>query len=540
MGVCIYMIRHKARWAVAACMICAVQPWTVSAAIPVTAGDATVYQTDLDRAQESYPGELTDNYEARYSTIRVVKRGNNETSSLKDKNAKAEPADRVPTRVDADKMKYTSSTGDVYAEGNVILRKDNQELQAPRVEGNTNTTEYKTSGGSYRYKVDGGRSKDLTGKQLTYRSSDSYMTADSADGWSDPYYITGTDVVYDGEVGHIKKGSMTTKNAKAFVHTSDYRIEGQDIVVYPGDKAVIKHASFFIKNFRLFSLKSYTVSLRHDKEGQFNIFSLLPRPMYNSDDGFGFRGNTAYPVGPKGEIALDYEWYSQEGFKPSLGYRHSVPWGNMSLGYKNEKDTYNDETVWIEKTLEFRADTHAYHVGHTPFTVRGGVNAGYWKEDEVRDVRGMHYQYYGELSHDAIRPWKNATLRFFMGYERDYYKYNDTVRSMPYWGVTFRNKITNRLTTFASYNQRNIDRNNSPYFFDTIETPKEFRYGLSYKVSRIDDFTVSVKVNVETGESEDINYTWHRDLHSFDSFLTYKSKSSGSKWEFKIIARDFS
>ena len=48
--------------------------------------------------------------------------------------------------------------------------------------------------------------------------------------------------------------------------------KGQDIKVYPGDKVVIKKPSFYIKNFKVLSLPSYTTSLRHDKEGKFSIF----------------------------------------------------------------------------------------------------------------------------------------------------------------------------------------------------------------------------------------------------------------------------
>ena len=58
-------------------------------------------------------------------------------------------------RIDANKMSYTGSTGDVYAQGDVVVSQGNQTLMAPRIEGNTKTTEYRTVGG-YRYLEDGG------------------------------------------------------------------------------------------------------------------------------------------------------------------------------------------------------------------------------------------------------------------------------------------------------------------------------------------------------------------------------------------------
>ena len=57
---------------------------------------------------------------------------------------------------------------------------------------------------------------------------------------------------FDGQTGHMEKGMVTTKHAMAFKHTPDYRVEGQDIKVYPGDKVVIKKPSFYIKKLLKF------------------------------------------------------------------------------------------------------------------------------------------------------------------------------------------------------------------------------------------------------------------------------------------------
>ncbi|MFR0064503.1 MAG: hypothetical protein ACLRUM_04305 [Veillonella parvula] len=85
-------------------------------------------------------------------------------------------------------MSILGSTGDVYAQGDVVVSQGNQTLMAPRIEGNTKTTEYRTVGG-YRYLEDGGKTKDITGQNMTYRTSDRHFEADQAMGWSDPYYV---------------------------------------------------------------------------------------------------------------------------------------------------------------------------------------------------------------------------------------------------------------------------------------------------------------------------------------------------------------
>ena len=66
----------------------------------------------------------------------------------------------------------------------------------------------------------------------------------------------------------------------------------------------------------------------------------------------------------------------------------------------------------------------------------------------------------------------------------------------------------------VSYINAIFSYNNSPYRFDTTELPKELIYGGSYKLTRLDDFSVSVKTNMMSGDIDSVYYTWHRDLHS--------------------------
>ncbi|MDU2564950.1 MAG: LptA/OstA family protein, partial [Anaerococcus hydrogenalis] len=203
------MRKRKVQWLAAACVFCLAQP--VWAATEST----TVYQDQLDSVDQSYLGEISKASTPDNSNIRVVRRG--------EKAKSAQPTEQLPTRIDADKMSYTGSTGDVYAQGDVVVTQGNQTLMSPRIEGNTKTTEYRTVGG-YRFLENGGKSKDITGQNMTYRTSDHHFTADQAFGWNDPYYVKGQNATFDGETGHMEKGMVTTKHAMAFKHTPDYRV----------------------------------------------------------------------------------------------------------------------------------------------------------------------------------------------------------------------------------------------------------------------------------------------------------------------------
>lgn len=165
-----------------------------------------------------------------------------------------------------------------------------------------------------------------------------------------------------------------------------------------------------------------------------------------------------------GEAYLDYRWYSKAGFKPQVGYRHYLPWGTASIGYSKESNEYNDKTVWIEKIGEVRLDTHTYHVGKSPVTVRGGVNVwllerGFCKRILIKNIMQRFLMI-------QLNSAKKADLRFLGGYQRDYYGYDGSIRSMPYWGARFQSKVGNRANVWVSYDQRNISYNNSPYRFD--------------------------------------------------------------------------
>nr|WP_252893804.1 LptA/OstA family protein [Veillonella denticariosi] len=210
------MRKSKVQWLAAACLVCLAQPvWAATDSTP------PVYQDTLDSEGQSYSGELAKASTPENSNIRVVRRG--------EKAKSTEPSEQLPTRIDANKMAYTGSTGDVYAEGDVVVTQGNQTLLSPRIEGNTKTTEYRTVGG-YRYLEDNGKTKDITGQNMTYRTKDRHFTADQAMGWNDPYYVKGSNATFDGQEGHMEKGMVTTKHAMAFKHAPDYRVEGGKIL----------------------------------------------------------------------------------------------------------------------------------------------------------------------------------------------------------------------------------------------------------------------------------------------------------------------
>lgn len=440
----------------------------------------------------------------------------------------------LPVRIDADKLKYNGTSGDTYANGDVQAVQGNRDLRSPALKGNVNTEVYETEGG-FTYLEDGGKSKNLKGDSLVFHAKTNESHGTNVFGYVAPYWVKAEEANFDGQVGLVKKGWVTTEHAIAFKGAPDYRVEGDYIDIIPNDKMVIHNARFYIKNTKILSMKEYTTSLRRDKNKQLSIFSFIPRPYYNSSDGLGLRGRINYPVSERGELFFHYIVATNSGFKPSFGYNHNLPWGRATLGYSRESASLDAKTVWIEKKPELAITTNAYYIGNTPFTVRGGASAGYWKEDYLK---GMHYNYYSEISHTPIKPTKSSSIRAYAGYQRDFYGYNNHIRSMPYWGIHGATAVGPRVNIWAGYRQHNISpTSDSPYPFDTIDVRHNLYYGASLQLTRLDRISVSSQKDLQTHETRYVDISWYRDMHSFAGELTYRLKQH--KWEYKFIAKDF-
>ena len=88
------------------------------------------------------------------------------------------------------------------------------------------------------------------------------------------------------------RGYFTTKHAVAKV--PDYRIEADTIEIYPGDHYTAYDVKLKVKNTTLISLPKYRASLKNDNAT--SPWSLLPRPKYDSDNGWGWHNGLELPV----------------------------------------------------------------------------------------------------------------------------------------------------------------------------------------------------------------------------------------------------
>lgn len=434
-----------------------------------------------------------------------------------------------PVRMTADSMVMRSTDGYVAGRGNVDLQRGMDELHAHVVEGNTKQGIYYTPGQAVY--ISGDSAIVATG--ITYNGKNSGAVMRSAEGLVSPeYYIRGTDMEMVDGVGYMKHGLITTPHAVA--KTPDYYLTGDDIRIYPGEKFTAENTKLWFKHICLLTYGHYEGKLG-DNASKSVLFTLFPRPTFNSDDGIGLKGHGSFSLNDSGNTKLNvsYALTSKEGFRPKAQIEKNTSIGSFRFGYSQEESTDNDDNVWATKWPELEYSMPRIRFGSTGLYADGSANWGRWSEDGLET--GSHRGYRVELSHDPLRLWNMANVRFYTGYRRDLYSTENAQRRDPYWGVVFNQGINDRMWTSFWYKKHNID-GYSPYRFDTFDHPHQKGVSIGYVLTPLDTFIFTFSKDMDSHTVSDRNYTWVRDMHSFIGVFTYKQDEKS--WEVKLTAKD--
>ena len=437
-----------------------------------------------------------------------------------------------PIKIEADSMYYSDMTGKVEGKGNVDVYRLKDVLHAPLLTGNAKTQQYVAPDGARMITP----ISDLTGSVVSYDGLKKQGQFQQVEGKYGDYYVKGKVGFFEDGVGHIEHGMITTPSALAKV--PDYRMEGDDIKIYPNDKLVAEQVRFYFKNFIFLTMDHFVTSLKKDDSRTPSVFSFLPRPDYKSEYGFGGHARFDYPLGSIWNMDVSYYLYTKLGFKPSVQFSRNISVGRFTFGYQSAESTLNDNNIWVRKFPEAAINFKRYYLGDSHIYASGNTSWGYWKEG---NTEGSHANWNTYLSHDPIKLSSNTTLIGQVGYMKDYYgagsKAEGTdVRGDAYYNINLNYKPANRLNTYVGYINNNLV-GHTPYGYDNIDVARKVYGGFTYQIDRLDSIGVYVSKNVVNGNVDDINYTWDRDLHSFTAQIMYKQKES--KWEFHIQAKDF-
>lgn len=522
------------------------QPSAVSPAAETVPPAAEEKPMDVDhpaQLEASAPGSLTasDEQAVQQSPKEVQKAAPEGAaapvkSAEKEQDARSGAASSIspanPMVVQADTMSYRGTTGDVDLQGRVDITHMQDRYQTEHVYGNSQTEQYVIPG-TVRWTSPG---NDVTAEQGTYDGKTSVATFEGIKGWNQgKYYYEGESGVYDRMENKavVQKGYFTTKHAVAKV--PDYRIEADSIDIYPNDHYKAHNARLFIKNTQIMSVSSYTGSL--DRDGNaVNLWTVIPVPDYESGNGFGLKNRIEIPVGGADSDLAFYArlaWYSQEGFKPDVGFLWDTAPGTFKLRYAKEESTLNDDHIWIEMWPSFSFDSRHFYIPQTNFYVGASGDIGHWKEGSVS---GSHKLWNVYLSHDPIELGPHLDFSWQLGYRRDYYGYDDSMRSNRYYTVGLHGKY-GIWSPWITYEDNHMS-GHTPYRYDTYDMEKPLYTGVKVQLTPLDAVSVEYAIDTINGHTDHKYFTYYRDLHSFTSWIQYDTVDED--FEFMIQPKDFS
>ena len=438
----------------------------------------------------------------------------------------------APVKMTADAVLARNTDGYIQGRGNVDIYQGTDEIHANYVEGNTKTQMFYIPGDAVWLQGD----TMMSGTGIIYNGKTRGATMDTMGGFISPNtYIRGTDgEMYDGQ-GYLKKGIITTPHAVA--KTPDYYLSGDDIHIYPGVKFTSENTKFWFKHVCLFTYGHYEGRLDNRSRRNTYLYSLLPRPHYTADDGFGVYGGTEIPLNQDENFNLDvhYAIHTKSGFQPTVQLVRDSRLGRFTLGYKTEESTDNDKHIWAKKFPEFNYYMPRINFGTTGIYMDNSLSYGRWQEDGIET--GTHKGYKTEITHKPLPLWRGANIRFFAGYRRDIYSTNDAMRRDPYSGVGLNQSINDHMWTYWWYTKHNLS-GSTPYRFDSLDHPRQKGVSVGYRLTPLDTFVLTFDKDLDTREVADRNITWVRDLHSFVASGTWKTVTK--EWDVQVVAKDFS
>lgn len=452
------------------------------------------------------------------------------TSLAADRSPVALP-NQEAVRMVADTVAMQQHDGYVMARGNVEIYYHANLLKTDYIEGNTNTKEYHIPDKiSVLYGTD-----RLILNKVTYYQNHQKAVMDQAEGnWlNGAIYFRGQQVSLQDGVLHIKKGMLTTPHAVAKV--PDYYVTGEDIIIDKKRKLTINNAQFWFKNTRLLSYGTYEKNIGHGKSAMPWLFSLFPKPIYKSYEGWGVTGAVSFPLNESGDLFIEGEYTAsaRNHIRPTLQFARYIRSGIFSIGYKEELSTEIEAPTWITKWPNVEYVSSRLYLGKSSFFLKWKIDRGYWRENH--QVSGWHWGIKGEVSHQPWAIWPKAYVQGYIGFQKDGYSRQKQARFDRYGGISLTQRLTSKGWATFWYKYHDI-QGKTPYRFDAIEYPRQEGVSLGYAITDKDVFLYSLTRDIDTHRLQERQYTWIRDLHSATWRATYKQVKK--KWDISFVIKD--
>lgn len=418
----------------------------------------------------------------------------------------------IPIVVEADKLYFSDATGNLNAQGNVVIVQGKQKVYAQEVKGNTKETQIWIDDKANL--VD--PLTNITGLQTRYNYGTKTGTMLKAGGKVGREHVAANNIEFFPDKYILYDGTMTKCPAKV----PDYHISAEKVVIWPGDKLIAYNAKFWVKNTVIYTRAVYQKSLKDDQ-------SEMPQIGYSNDDGFYIKQYFEYPLGGNVGAFGDIGYYTKHKFRSAYGIIDRERNFDLSLVHGHYQD---GDGRWIKKEPEARFDYKSHRVGNLPVSYTFSAIYGKWT-DSTRS--SWHQNYILYFTRDPIKLSKSLTLNLGTGYEITKESFDSsTTRSFRY-NTSLHKTWTPKFSTWTGYN---YTQNNTSTLFDynRVNVGRELVYGFTYRMDHMNTFTVSQSYDLNKGQVYETYYTWHRNLHCWQMTLDYKAKEKRLQWNISV------
>lgn len=430
---------------------------------------------------------------------------------------KTEKKPPQPIEIVADEMYFSDNTGELFAQGNVVITQDKSKIYADVVRGNDKQTELWVDGKARLIEP----KTDLVGIKIHYNYGLTFGSMQEIKG------KCGNDLI-TGKRARIEKGKYTvydaTMTACPTKGTPDYRTTARKVVIWPEDKLIAYDAKLWIKNLVVYATPRYKRSLKKDeKDDEFPSFG------YADKDGFYISQTFNYPASDDLSAYLNATYYTAAGFKPSFGFKQQLSGGRIEGIYGEFRDGNGN---WIKKEPELVWNLDARKIGSLPINYYATATYGKWT-DTVKSSWHQDYNLYFYRDPIYFDKEKSWALTMGTGIQHVRESYDNSYQNIYRYNVGISKKISPTFTTWIGYNFTN--NNNSAFAYNKIEVAQEGVVGLSWKINNRTTLSYSTSYDLANSRAYENYYTVNHSFHCWEMNLTYRAVKQEFIWTVNIV-----
>lgn len=433
------------------------------------------------------------------------------------KQENKEPVEEQPISVFADYIHYDKESGDIFAEGNVRLVRNDQMVLADRVDGNIHSADIWTKVET-QFKQ-GSTNTNLVGDSVNYNYESKTGNIENIIGKSGTQYVKAQNAEIFPEKMVVNHGMMSRCSAKK---TKCYHITAERIDIWPNDRLIAYNVKMYILGKKFITRSRYTVALTGES-------SEVPKIGYSNDNGVYIKQTLSYPIDFKTSVGVDLFAGTKVGGRTRGWIKRSENNFSLEYGYGYDEDS---DSEWIKKEDNVRFDYYNQRLFKLPLKYRFWFERGLWKGS---NKSSWHSELGVYLTADTISfgSSKSLWLNLGTGYRRlteslysikeDEYRYDIGLgkRISPKWQVGLAySRVFNNVSLFE---------------YNKIDVPQSLIYSIEWKPDNLNKIGFFQQYDTENKRVYKNRITYTRNLHCWDLTIYFeRERPINGKYDNKI------